>query len=225
MTETPSIIQRPDISEVFPKPKRKTVFLMFKQENHPLNGEYDVRGGICWPQQPEPLTPIPYGFAVIVLQDVKTGVAWVFEEQKFTTIQPIMTENHEILMGDTALMPFLRMAHLCYNAYRYHFIQPDHIHKKYFLQILRAYKADPGSGEAPWFVDVPWGDKKNEADQSVWERVGAGRLKSKKDGPIFNLLKQDVLDRDRNHPAPEMIALMSALAGIDCSPWRQPRED
>jgi hypothetical protein len=81
MTRRLAKIERPSSKRW--NPVRRVAVLRFPSG---YEGEFYMRGGICWPTPIEELGSVGYqGAAILGGQDIETGVCYVFEEFEFTT--------------------------------------------------------------------------------------------------------------------------------------------
>jgi len=221
---TPSTIMTPQPPSSITKPDRKaanlkqgTVLLEFPaapEMENPLNGEYYMRGGICWPLTPMSPNGIAAGFAVMVGLNVKSQGCIVFDEHDFVVIDNITDDTSSKIINVGAGSFFNR----CWSDFfadTYHIVQPDAVHRPYMLDCIRSKSVQP----KPHFIAVP-GETEDTCERKIWEAMAAGRLKYKRGGMVATALDLRRIQRG-NNPGRVVVALGAALTGISLYPPRR----
>jgi len=193
--------------------ERRTSLLYFPAGSVAPDGEYYLRGGICWPIA-QPGGGIE-GFAVLAGEHVKSRVAYAFAERRFQVVDHVPREDGGISYEGIA--PWFVRCWAAYFADTFFFHQDEETHRKYLLQVIRSPMIVP----EPGFVEAPWGDT-GQAIQTLWERIDHGRLKYRRDESVFDELKRFKASPGIQ-PPPAVWALMCAVAGLDRYPFRGER--
>lgn len=210
---TPSLITKP--VRRYANLERGTSMLEFSNAPHPLNGEYYLRGGVCWPTVQVGMPNLPYGFAVMVGQSLPSRKCWVLAESRFISVENIMDDKGSILqMGVGA---FFNQSWNDYYADYYFYLQPEAIHHDHMLDVVRSRSIKP----TPHFVQLP-AETPEQAERKIWEKQACQRLAYARGSLIADAVIQRPVHRGVP-PGPEIIALSAALCGIDVFPWRERR--
>jgi len=172
-----------------------------------------VRGGIAWPMTFDPDSREVYGYAVLVGQDIKTNVKWVFEERRFLCIDHVIREQKIIHQG---LAPWMARTWSHYFCHTWFYHQPEIMHEKYRRMIWDSKNIDP----KPMFTEVHW-DHHNIGELAIWEEGGQGRLRMSEGTDLQAAIDSHQVQRPEE-PAAEIWALMCALNGLQQHPWYDP---
>lgn len=187
-------------------PKRRVSRITFDDDSQ---GDYHVRGGICWPvlSGEKPYQRVG-GYAVMVALNVATDCAVVFEYTEFNAID---AGPH----GDAftkALRPWLWACLDGYKAAHYYWRQHDETHRQYRLQVHQ-----DGDARLRNLVlqEIDWGD--DAAAEQVYVMAAMGkRLK------IERALADVIKGGAEGAFNPAKHALICALMGLQRWPWCEP---
>jgi hypothetical protein len=209
--QPPSVICKP--VRKYANIQRGTTVLEFDETGqHPLNGEYFIRGGICWPVILILGEGLPRGYGVLVGENVTTKKSVVLDDQEFVTIENVLDDNGKVM--ELGASTFLNRCWSDYFCDTFHIVQMDNIHRPHMLDVMRSEMVKP----KPHFIIVQ-GEAPETVERKVWENLGIKRLAYKRDGRIAEVIQQR--PSQRGAPVgPELIALGAALAGMDLYPWR-----
>lgn len=211
---------------------RRTVRLWFRPDDwqspdedtkHPLDGEYYLRGGICWPVTVRVGSECAaVGFVLIIGQSIVTGKRLVFEERAFSCVDPIVGADGRIEFDGVA--SWFNQVWTSYACRDYYWHQDEQTHKAYLLQVIRSLMIEP----KPQFIEVPWQDEE-QVTPLYWKYLNTDRLKYKgadAGGELHGQLRQYQLamGAEKIESFPAVLALMCALAGMERSPWREARK-
>lgn len=182
------------------------------------DGEWVMRGGICWPVYGT--QPIP-GVAVLAGQSV-AGRHWVvFREHAFLVIDPMLGERPEgggprAIVYD-GIAGWLNKAWSAWYCTSWYWSQPYDVATPFRLDVGRSEMIKP----KPCFVEVVGFDRVSVSLRLV-EFIAKGRLKFAKDGMVADGLAQWQSSGVAGaiEPPPAVHALMCLVAGVSRSPWR-----
>ena len=210
----PSFFDEPPELRKSSQEHKDCVYLWWEDPEHPLTGTYWLRAGVCWPIYSDGVNALPYGCSVLVGQRLSNKQFYVFREDTFSTMANASDGEGNMLPGfEKAAVDYK----LLFNCEYFFHMHPDHIHRKYLLQMIR----NKDLPARTMFTPVPWGDTPAEAEQVIWERVGADDMHYRSGGLIHKGIIARASPNERpKQPPPEFWALMSALAGMDCNPRR-----
>ncbi len=194
---------------------RKTVQLVFGRQDHPLNGEYHMRGGICFP------VPVRFGadlgaagFVLLAGQNVETGVIYVFEERPFLTIDHVIGVEDKIEFEGCC-----QWFNECWSYYYgrdYYWHQDPETRKTYLLELVRSKMVEP----RPHLLEIDWRDDYG-IEHLIWRMGNTGKLKFKADGELHDALRLLEVQSDRSMLIPGVHALKCCLAGFTRYPHRK----
>jgi hypothetical protein len=173
------------------------------------NGEYHVRGGICWPVQ-DRASGTARGAVVICAEHLKTHVVTLVEEAEFLTIEPYTLDG----VMHNGLSSFVNTAFSTYLVEMYYQHQPVDMCHSYSIQMYRSRQF----GKTPHFVQVTW-DNEDQADAVLPTLDGSGKFVFRKTG-LFG----KAMERKTAQPSaflPEIHALTCAVNGLQRFPWRR----
>jgi hypothetical protein len=198
--------------------------------SHPLDGEYYLRGGICWPVTVRVGSECAaVGFVLLIGQNIVTGKRLVFEERSFSCVDPIINTDGRIEFDGVA--SWFNQVWTSYACRDYYWHQDEQTHKAYLLQVIRSLMIEP----KPQFIEVPWQDEE-QVTPLYWKYLNTDRLKYKAaahassgdyagqdGGELHGQLRQYQLamGAEKIESFPAVLALMCALAGMERSPWRE----
>jgi len=190
-----------------------TVTLEFSNEDW---GEYQLRGGICWPSAFSGHSNLAAdGFAVLLGLDTRTRIAYLFEESAFVSVGPIVGRGGRVEYS--GLAPWLNMCWQRYYARFFYFSQPITTHNKYLLHILRCDMVDP----KPLFKELHWDDI-SQGVHTIFE-WGAQHRFYGWENSVTHQAMVEYQGRVGIPPPAPVHALMCALSGLDKYPWRPRR--
>lgn len=188
----------------------KTSFLMFADPE--FNGEYWLRGGVYWPAIPHGQSRCNDGYAVLVGQNVKTGRCFVFEERSFITVDHVLGDDQ--IIAFEGLSSFFNMAWSSYFADTFFWQQPEDVHHRFLLQVIRSPMIQP----QPHFVEVHL-SKPEDSITSIWNLMKTGLLAYPEGGGVHTDLQLYQVQIGSPAPAP-IRALAACLFGMELYPHR-----
>jgi len=198
--------------------EQKTSHLFFGNKEHPLNGEYYMRGGICFP------VPVRIGadngangFALMCGMNVDTKKVYVFEETAFLTIDHIVGTGGDVEME--GLCGWLNECWSYYFAKQFYWHQDPETKKTYMLDILRSAMIKPH----PVLVHIDWNDD-HQIEHVLWRLGNTGVMKLRADGQLHDCLRLLEVQTENAQIIPGVHALKCALAGLLRYPYRKKRE-
>ena len=144
---------------------------LFWQPPSPIfDGEYYVRGGICWPGRIPSTAQDVSGYAVLVGINVDNDTAVVFEEMPFSCVDDVIDEKGVIKVS--GLSHWFNKNWDTYFADYYYVCQDPVTVKKHTLQVHRSKVITARAG----FCDVKSTNILSAMDV-VWERTQRRQLK------------------------------------------------
>lgn len=191
--------------------EQHTVFLEFAPESREWNGEYYMRGGICWPMpclRPQGL--VLEGCALMAGFKLASGVLTVFEEHPFSIIDNDVATDGRIL--HEGLAPWFNQIWTRYYADSYFIREATDRHRQYMLQVGRSDAVAP----KPRFVEAHWKDD-SDAMASIMARMQRDRLWLSAGGP----LSTEGADLNVGKDMPSVRALMALCRGLEEMPYRR----
>lgn len=208
-----SLIQPPE-SRFFDV-KRRTSHLAFAGESKKLNGEYLMRGGVCWPIQVQTEEGARLeGAAVMCGYNVDTDRIIVFEETEFICVDHVLDpETHEVEFR--GVCDWFNLCWQRYYAQTFCYHHDALTHKKHLLEVLRSKAINP----KPVFLESIWKETAL-ADNVVWHKREINRLFFP-DKLVAKALGVMAVRPDAVLPIFE--ALRSAVWGFDQRPFRNRR--
>ena len=200
---------------VFNKDQSITLYFDFDEEElrYP-QGEFDVRGGICFPMelQDEHGNFDVQGFVVLVGFDLEKKIFKVFEERSFLVIDNIL--NSDQLIEHRGIASWFSTCWSKYYCRKYYWHQDGEMIKQYRLEVGRSQMIKP----KPTLVEIPWGSD-SDARHVVWKHVRSKRLRYKKNGELHTQLELTKKSKKQTYPA--VHALQCALVGMERFPFRK----
>jgi hypothetical protein len=196
-------------------PERKITLLRFGRDDDERNGEYYLRGGVCWPvavRQSDGRSAS--GHVVMVGFNLTTKKYIVFEDRDFVCVDPVV-ENNRIMFNGAADWFNLCWAQYFCRYWYYH--QDETTHRTYLMQTIRSEMIQP----KPGFIELPWTDE-NAVVPVFWQLISTKRI----DGLSQAIVKQagqlqGTLGKSDLGMYPAVHALVCALAGMERWPWRE----
>ena len=196
---------------------RKTSSLFFDDEK--IDGEYHMRGGICWPTGYEfEGTKDIMGYAILGGYNVLTKKLWLFEQRAFVIIDSILDDDGKIVFH--GLATWFNDNWSRYFAKNYYWNQEDHLKLQHSLEIRDSRMIDP----KPQFIETEWSSI-NEMQHILWKYIKLGSKKVYL-GSKGSMLKLhiDVMKQDDKEALPAVHALFCLLAGLAKRPYRKRKE-
>lgn len=206
-----SIITKPKTR--FYDPKDRTSKFTFEGESSQLDGEYLMRGGVCWPVQVMSETgPRLEGAAVLCGYDVDRHRIIVFEETRFLCVDHVVDpETH--MVEFRGLCDWLNMCWQSYYAQSYYYHHDAVTHKKHLLEVLRSKVIEP----KPHFLEAIWNET-DVADNLVWHKREVRRL-FYGESHVYKALEVLAIRPDAVEPS--FLALRAVVWGFDQKPFRR----
>jgi len=183
--------------------------LWFGENSVAPDGEYYVRGGICWPTNVE--LRVVTGFAVVAGLHLASGTVYVLDERPFVVIDHVL--GGDGLIAHHGCASWLTRAWAKYRADVFYWHQDILTAKRYRLQVIRSANVVP----QPQFAEVAWDDD-DAARLVVLELEATGRLRYRRESELHNDILACGADPEGEHPA--MHALTCLCAGLDRYPCR-----
>ncbi len=197
------------------QPERETVILRFGRDDNPANGEYYIRGGVCWPVavcQSDGRSAS--GHAVLVGFNLMTKKYTVFEDRDFVCVDPAV-ENGRIMFDGVA--DWFNTCWAKYFCRYWYYHQDETTHRTYLMQTIRSEMMQP----KPGFIEVPWMDEK-AATPVFWQLISTKRVNGLPGVLVKQAEKmQSSLGASDLGLYPALYALVCALAGMERWPWRE----
>lgn len=171
-----------------------------------------MRGGICWPVAVETSggTDVQ-GYAVLVGQDVKTKICWVFEQRDFVTVDHIIEDTKITYPGVSTWF------NDCWSRYfgdKFYWNQDDELTRSYRIDVWRSDMIKP----KPSLIEISWPDDRSVL-HLVWKMVKTRKIRFD-DGSMLHRQLGDA-KKDDKKLKPAVHALSCALAGILRYPFRE----
>lgn len=189
---------------------RRTSVLRFAPgPGAPPDGEYTLRGGVCWPIVVDPADGRMVGFALVAARSVRDGVTYVLAQTEFVCVDHVQDASGRILFA--GLSTWLNDGWNSWFCDTYCWHQPWETNRRYLRQVLDS----PMIAPKPHFVELDWDDDE-DARAAIYEAEAQGRLAYEAQSPLhLALLDYGVAlpaDRDR---FPAVQALTCALFGLE----------
>ena len=208
-------------SKAYYREGRKTCLLQFAKNNPPPM-ECVIRGGIALPQF-EPARNEIVGYAVVCGLDVDTKKIYVFEQQAFSSIDHIMTDDLPGQRGPVieyeGVSSFLNRCWLEYFSRRYHTFDHADMIKKYKSQIHKSLMIKP----KPYIMPIHRGDTEGQAEHTMRELLQNNRLFIDKSSQLADTLLSYEARAIGVDAEAEVRALLAVLTAYDVHRWREPR--
>lgn len=192
-------------------PERQTSILFFEDKDA---GEYMVRGSVCFPiliDVPSSNTKDIVGYALLGCQNVETGVVHIFEQQEFSTIDHIITDQRITHKG---LNVWFNMCWSKYFGRKFFYAQDYELCRKYRLDIHRSAMLNP----KPEMIEIETHDSA-DMQHFIWSYIKNVRLVYESGSVLHNLLAQMKTNDKVTHPA--IYALQVLLCAYDRFPYRK----
>lgn len=178
-------------------------------ENWP-GGMFLIRGGVCWPEHYDPRTESVSGCAILTAYNLRTDVAYVFEERTFACIDH-MIDPRTRQVAHPGLAPWFLQAWAKYHGDTFYVSQPDPVRDRWERECRHSAAL---SQIAPRFVPAPeWGDV-SRGENLIWEWITRRRVKRFAGEPIDQAIRAYRKGEEKVLPAP-LHALACCLSGMD----------
>lgn len=198
--------------KAFPQPDRRSVVYEFPKNSSMPDGEYYVRGGVCWPIEQITVRGdrIAEGFVLLCGHDVRTWITYVMASERFRCIDHVVQDSRIKFQG---IAPWFNAAWTTYYATHFYYRGDVSAHLTYLKQVRESQLISP----KPHFIEVEWKNDSIPMAQ-LWQHLQTERLKYAAGGEIgyeVQKQKQDIV------PA-GVLALMACIRGYEQYPWRRP---
>jgi hypothetical protein len=180
-------------------------------------GDFDIRGGICWPVTFKKDGQVDsQGYILLAGMNLNNGVITIFEQQSFLVVEPII--NQENMQIDyPGISNFINNAHSNYFCRKFYWHQNFELTKKWRLDVLRSRAIEP----KPVLTEVPWGDDR-DADHLIWTLVKMKKLRHDLKADLASQLEDVKLKpKGIRDILPAVRALQCALMGFQRYPLRR----
>lgn len=196
--------------------RQKTSILSYSdKEDDARNGDYYMRGGVCWPID-NPLTG-PVGHVVVLGYHVTEKKTYILEDRAFACIDHILGPGRRIEFE--GLAPWFNLMWATYFCDTYFYHQDDATHRAFGLQVIRSEMVNP----KPYFIEAPWRDD-DQAAAALWRGIHTGHVSGKKGTELHSQLQRYEANKTAQWP-PAVRALISALVGLERFPYRVRKEE
>jgi len=192
-----------------------TILRFGTDDSNPLNGEYYIRGGICWPvavRNSDGQSAV--GHVVLVGFNLESKTYLIFDDAEFLCVDPIVENGKLTFEGIASWFNMVWARYFCKYWY-YH--QDDTTHRMYLMQVIRSVMIEP----KPGFIEMPWHD--DDAVAPVfWRLIATKRVKIGSDA-ILNQANQykTMLGKSELALYPAVYAATCALAAMERWPWKE----
>jgi hypothetical protein len=192
--------------------EHKTSLLFFEDGK---SGEYYVRGSVCFPMLVEHMVNGKVimeidGFSMLAAQDVESKAVYIFEQQPFNIIDPIIEDG--VIKHQGIARWFNRNWNIYYGR-KYFYSDNFETAKKYRLDISRSKQIEP----KPQLIEIiTYQDE--DMVHLIWQYMKLKRLFYEAGSTVHKALK-DLNQTDKKVP-PVIFALQLLLCGLDRHPYR-----
>lgn len=184
---------------------RETSTLKFKHERNALDGEYFMRGGVCWPEG------MAQGFAIVAGKNINTKSVYIFEQSNFLSIDNIVGPGQIIEYQGSCT--FFNNGWSRYFCRKYFYKQDKQTHRRFYLDVIRSSMVQP----KPGFIEAPYTNEE-DADHLIFTCLSMGKLVLDKESDLSNQL--GVFRNDNKTKLPAVRALRALLVGFERFPFR-----
>jgi len=197
-------------ARLYNKDRRTTTLYWGREEQ----GEYYLRGGVCWPVSVETAGGIDaQGYALLIGQDVSSKAYRVFKQCEFVTVDHILEDG---IITYPGVATWFNDCWSQYFARTFYWHQDDELTRSYRLDVWRSDTIVP----KPSLVNVDWSDD-GAALHLIWRLVKTRKLFFK-EGSVLDRQLKGIKKGDKGM-LPAVHALACALAGMVRHPFREPR--
>jgi len=197
---------------------RRISRLEFGRDDHPANGDYYLRGGICWPESGVAPGQKPQGYALLIGFDIRTKIMRVFEQTEFLVVDHILRTDGGI--ERVGLSVWFNEAWIRYFCRTFYYNQPESLHKTYLFQTIRSKMIEP----KPHFPELLWRENR-EAWSVVSAKVETDKIKMDPKSGLNDALLQYYASLDGRMVPPAVWSLMCAVYGMERYPWRERKHE
>ncbi|OVE80766.1 hypothetical protein BVY04_05055 [bacterium M21] len=184
-----------------------------KGNETPPDGEYWMRGGICWPVFSKALEKYQ-GFAVMLGWHVETRVMYLLAEQSFLSVEHVT--NEEGFIEAPGLCRWLNQAWTDFYGDSYYWHQDYETNRKYLLETVRSPTVQP----KPRYVEVEWKED-DDAWLTFWQLESQGKVVYSGASEFSRQLGQFNADDEAKHVEyPALYAMMCGVNGVVGAPPR-----
>lgn len=192
-------------------PRRTSVLRFAAGNGAPPDGEYCLRGGVCWPVIVDKASGRMEGFALVAGREVKSRSTYILAQTPFVCVDHVHDAAGRIQFQ--GLSTWFVDAWAQWFAEVYAWKQPFETNRRYLIQVLRSEMIQP----KPRFVELDWDDD-DDARAMIYETEAMGRLIYPRDSTLHRALLEFSVavptDRDR---FPAVQALTCALHGLEAA--------
>lgn len=197
----------------------QSVTLYFDFDDEELRypqGEFDIRGGICWPVTFRKDGYVDsQGYILVAGKNLRTGVVTIFEQQQFLVVEPIINPETQVI-DYPGISNFINNAFSNYYCRKYYWHQNFEFSKKWRLDVLRSPAIEP----KPQLVEVPWGED-SDAEHLIWAIIKQRLLRHDTNAELYNQLQHIKQDDKKSQILPAVRALQCVLMGMERFPLRR----
>lgn len=195
----------------------KTVSLWFHQDVRGWNGEYYMRGGICWPREVRTERGMDVqGYALVAGLDMTKQTLTVFAETDFKTIDHFIPSGANIIetQGLSAWLDEMRAKFCCDGFYCRE--EPEH-HRIHVMQVHASAMIQP----KPHFMEVHAEDELMQARLVSW--LSSGRLAYNAERGLHQALQRYEASSQMGQVVvlPAVSAMQAVCVGLDRHPPRK----
>lgn len=183
--------------------RRETTTLFFR--NDELDGEYYMRGSLCWPEE-------GHGFALIAGRNVETKVVHIFEQISFLTVDHVMRPDQ--IIEYYGVFDFFNRSWSKYYASKYFWRQDEAVHRRFYLEAIRLPMLEP----KPMFIEAAFTDDV-DSNNLIFQYQAMGKMIFEADSELHHQLEQ--FKNDGQTKLPAVRALRNLLAGYERFPFRR----
>lgn len=195
--------------------EKKVSVLHFDKPHKDMDGEYYMKGGLCWP------IPVRFGadhgasgFILMAGQNIETKKIYIFKQTSFLSIENIFDSQGK--MEIEGLSGFFNKCWSEYFGKNFYYHQDESTHKMFLLKALRSKIILP----KPAFIEIEWENSAN-MEALIWRLGNTGILKFEKDSELHKALNLFEIQTDHRDTLPAVYALKCLLCGLECYPWRK----
>lgn len=175
------------------------------------DGDYHIRGGICWPIETVDHTGDRYaeGHVVLAAKDVRTDIVYIMSSSRFRCIDHVVRNGRMEFEG---VAPWFNKMWANFYATHYYWRSDMLSHRAYTKEIRESKIINP----RPHFIEVEWKDYSVPMSQ-LWMLLQSNRMKYPKESPLY----EDVQKQKADLIPAGVRALMSVITGYALYPWRK----
>ncbi len=198
---------------IFPNIETKTVRMTWDKRSESImpDGDYFIRGGVCWPIETNDHTGDRYaeGHVVLAAKDCRTDIVYIISSRRFRCIDHVIRNGRMEFEG---VSPWFNLMWSMYYATHFFWRSDMLSHRAYSKEIRESKIINP----RPHFIEVEWKDDSVPMSQ-LWMLLQSDRMKYPKESELY----EDVQKQKDNHIPAGVRALMSVITGYALYPWRK----